>query len=93
MATMSPLTPVLTVRCRSLTNARRVLAACAILSRAGCRILSASAHGRPRIRVDRPPRLDWLQPGRKVTAPWRTTMAAQIGDIQIEWDQERRMPA
>lgn len=90
---MTPCTPMLTVRCRTLTNARRVLAACAILRRAGCRILSASAHGRPCITVDRPPRLDWLQPGRKVTAPWRATMAARIADIQIEWSQERRRQA
>jgi hypothetical protein len=81
---------MLTVRCRTLTNARRVLAACAILHRAGCRILSASANGRPVIRVDRRPRLDWIQPGRKISTPWSTTMAARIADIQIEWSGARR---
>lgn len=90
---MTPCTPMLTVRCRTLTNARRVLAACAILRRAGCRIVSASAHGRPCIRVDRRPRLDWLQQARKITSPWTATMAARIGDIQIEWEQDRRMQA
>lgn len=93
MRTATPVSPVLTVRCRTLSNARRVLAACAILQRAGCRILSASANGRPRIRVDRRPRLDWIAPGRKVSAPWSATMAAKIGDIQIEWEQDWRMQA
>ncbi len=90
---MTPTTPMLTVRCRSLSNARRVLAACALLRRAGCRIVSASAHGRPCIRVDRRPRLDWIQPGRKVSAPWSATMAAKIGDIQIEWDRDMGWPS
>lgn len=93
MPVTTPTKPVLTVRCSTLTNARRVLAACALLRRAGCRILAASAHGRPRIRVDRRPRLDWIQPGRKVSAPWVAVMAARIGDIQIEWEQDWRLPA
>ena len=93
MPVTTPTTPVLTVRNRTLSDARRVLAACRLLERAGCRILAASAHTRPRIRVDRRPRLDWIQSGRKVTAPWRSTMAARIGDIQIEWEQNWRMPA
>ncbi|NJO56540.1 MAG: hypothetical protein HC834_09645 [Rhodospirillales bacterium] len=93
MPITTPIKPVLTVRCSALTNARRVLAACALLQRSGCRILSASAHGRPCIRVDRRPRLDWIQVGRKVSAPWRVVMAARIGDIQIEWEQQdRRKP-
>jgi hypothetical protein len=87
------MSPVLTVRCRTLTNARRVLAACAILQRAGCRILSASAHGRPCIRVDRRPRLDWIQPGRKISTLWNATMAARIGDIQVEWERDMGWPS
>ena len=82
-----------TAQNQHLSHARRVLAACALLRRAGCRIVSASANGRPRIRGDRRPRLDWIAPGRKVTQPWRTTLAARIGDIQIEWEQEWGMPA
>lgn len=93
MPTKTPTKPVLAVRCRTLTNARRVLAACALLERAGCRVLSASAHRLPHIRVDRPPRLDWIQAGRKVTTPWKATWATRIEDIQIEWDQEMRWQA
>ena len=73
------------------TQARRVLYACAILRRAGCRILSASAVGAARIRVDRPPRLDWLQPARKTTAPDFEISAARMADIQIEWARRRTL--
>jgi len=73
------------------TQARRVLYACAVLRRAGCRILSASAVGTARIRVDRAPRLDWLEPARKTTAPTFEVTAARMADIQIEWARRRTL--
>lgn len=77
-------------RCNpNASRARRVLYACAVLRRAGCRVLSASANGVARIRVDRPPRLDWLTPGRKVTTPEVEISAARMDDIQVEWATRR----
>ncbi|NCD17091.1 MAG: hypothetical protein EOL91_07225 [Actinobacteria bacterium] len=73
------------------TQARRVLYACAVLRRAGCRILSASAVGTARIRVDRAPRLDWLQPARKTTTPTFEINATRMADIQIEWARRRTL--
>jgi hypothetical protein len=73
-------------QCRTIPAARRVLAACAMLERAGCRVISANAHGRrPTIQVNQRPRLDWLRESRKVTSPFRTVWVARIADIQIEW--------
>jgi hypothetical protein len=72
------------------TASRRVLAACAILERAGCRVLAASAHARPSIEVDRAPRIDWLQSGRKVSSPWHEVHATRLGGVQIEWRIPRR---
>jgi hypothetical protein len=71
------------------SQARRVLYACGLLRKAGCRILAASANGAPRIRVDRRPRLDWMQFGRKVTAPQFGVLAARMDDIQVEWTERR----
>ncbi|WP_252178370.1 hypothetical protein [Endozoicomonas sp. 4G] len=71
------------------SQARRVLYACALLRRAGCRILAASANGAPRIRVDRRPRIDWIQPGRKVTSAQFGVLAARLDDIQVEWTDRR----
>ena len=75
------------------TASRRVLAVCAILRRAGCRVLSASAHARPSVVVDGAPRLDWLRAGTKVRSPWQEVHAAKLGDVQIEWTALRRWPA
>jgi hypothetical protein len=74
-----------------ITQSRRVLYACSLLRRAGCRILAASANARPRIRVDRRPRLDWLEAGRKVTAPQYGLFAAKLDGIQIEWAERRTL--
>jgi hypothetical protein len=77
-------------RCNpNATQARRVLYACSLLRKAGCKILAASAVGTPRIRVDRRPRLDWIQPAQKVTAPQYGVLAARMDDIQVEWSERR----
>lgn len=67
------------------SQARRVLYACGLLRKAGCTVLAASANGAPRIRVDRRPRIDWIEPGRKVRAPQFSVLAARLDDIQVEW--------
>jgi hypothetical protein len=75
------------------TASRRVLAACGILERAGCRVLLARSTPTPKIRCDRKPRLDWLNSGALVTAPQFGIFAAKIGNwrdgIQIEWVERR----
>lgn len=76
---------------KDASQARRVLYACAVLRKAGCRVLSASANGAARIRVDRPPRLDWLKPGRKMTSPTLEISAARMDDIQVEWATRRNV--
>ena len=73
--------------------ARRVLYACRLLERAGCRILAARAHPRGHIRVDRRPRLDWMDAGYKITAPQYGVGVGVIGDIQVEWTDQRRAAA
>lgn len=78
-------------RYNAVSQARRVLYACGLLRRAGCRVLAASAVGAPRIRVDRRPRLDWIEPARKVTAPNWGVFAARVDGIQIEWTEQRRL--
>jgi hypothetical protein len=75
------------------TASRRVLAACAILERAGCRVLAASAHARPSIEVDRAPRIDWLQAGCKLRSQWEEIHATRLGGVQIEWRTLRRWSA
>lgn len=67
------------------TRARRVLYACRVLERAGCKILRATSQNCARITVDRPPRLDWIRPAHKISGPAHDTMAARVGDIQVEW--------
>ena len=74
------------------SQARRVLYACGLLRKAGCRILAATAVGTPRIRVDRRPRIDWLCAGRKVSAPQFGILAARMDDIQVEWCDRRVCP-
>ncbi len=69
---------------------RLALGVCALLGHAGCRILAAHViGGRPRITVDRRPRLDWLRAGNKHHAPERDTFAARLGAVQIEWTEQR----
>jgi hypothetical protein len=77
---MSPLDTATHAR----TASRRVLAACAILERAGCRVLAASAHARPCIVVDRRPRIDWLRFGYRFHSPDYRVLASRLGGVQIE---------
>ena len=76
-------------RKQEMSQARRVLYACALLRKAGCRILAASANNRPCIRVDRRPSLRWLEVGAKVTAPQYGVIATHLDDIQVEWTERR----
>jgi hypothetical protein len=90
---MSTQTPIQTATDHTRTVSRRVLAACAILRRAGCRVLLARAKPWPKIVIDHKPPLDWLQASPMVSAPQFGVFAAKIGrwndGIQIEWTQRR----
>ena len=67
------------------TASRRVLAACAILRRAGCTVVAASANGRqPLVVVDRRPPIDWMQFGYRFYSPDYRVMASRLGGVQIE---------